>query len=36
MDTEEFEAKLASLPEVEPDSEDIELLELAGRNGGKT
>jgi Uncharacterized protein encoded in hypervariable junctions of pilus gene clusters len=28
----DFEAKLASIPEVEPDKDDKELLELAGRD----
>jgi len=31
MNKTDFEAKLAAIPEVEPDSADMELLELAGR-----
>jgi len=31
MNKNDFEAKLANIPEVEPDNEDLALLELAGR-----
>jgi len=31
MNKSDFEAKLAAIPEVEPDTEDIKLLGLAGR-----
>jgi len=31
MNKKDFEAKLANIPEVEPDNEDLALLELAGR-----